>query len=179
MYTFVTKANFLPILAQARLYAARLHTYAYLYNRFVDGVAKVADERIRAVLSDLCMLYGLYSIEENDGAFLQYAYFTPKHMQFIRAQVNALCKIVRDQAIPLVDSFNFSDYIINSVLGQRDGNVYVHYFEQVKRANPPPRDHPYFERLIKPLLERRLPGQDDDDDDEDEPESDLDDQEDE
>lgn len=183
MRTFVTVQKLiffshLPILAQARLYAARLHTYAYLYNRFADGVQKMADERVRAVLTDVCMLYGLYTIEENDGAFLQYEYFTPQQMQFIRAQVNVLCKVVRQQAIPLVDAFNFSDYIINSALGRFDGNVYIHYFEQVKRANPPPRDHPYFERLIKPLLERRLRGQDDDeDDDNDEPESDLDDQE--
>lgn len=106
---------------------------------------------------DVCLLYGLFTIEENAGAFLQYEYFTPKQIEYIRAQTNVYCKAVRDQAIPLVDAFNFTDYIINSPLGRADGNVYVHYFEQVKRSNPQG-EHPYFQRLIKPLLERDTEG---------------------
>jgi acyl-CoA oxidase len=98
-------------------------------------------------------LYGLYTIEENAGAFLQFEYFTPAQIEFVRASVNNLCKEVREQAIPLVDSFNLTDYIINSPLGRKDGNVYVHYFEQVKRSNPQS-EHPYFDRLIKPLIQR-------------------------
>ena len=129
-----------------------------MFRRFADGVAKV-DGELKTVLSDVCMLYGLYTIEENAGAFLQYEYFTPKQIEYIRSQTNFLCKAVRDQAIPLVDSFNFSDYIINSPLGRADGNVYVHYFDQVKRQNPQG-EHPYFDRLIKPMLERDVHGGD-------------------
>lgn len=105
------------------------------------------------------MLYGLYSVEENAGAFLQYEYFSPKQIEFIRAQTNVLCKRVRDQAIPLVDSFNLTDFMINSPLGRADGNVYVHYFNQVKQLNPQG-EHPYFNRLIKPLIERDTQGDD-------------------
>ncbi|ORZ01098.1 acyl-CoA dehydrogenase/oxidase C-terminal [Syncephalastrum racemosum] len=145
--------------SQSRLYAARLHTYAYLFNRFADGVRRVQDPNLKPVLMDLCMLYGLYTIEENAGAFLQYEYFSPKQVEYIRAQTNVYCKRVRDQAIPIIDSFNLSDYMINSPLGRADGNVYVHYFEQVKRSNPQG-PHPYFDRLIKPLLERDVEGGD-------------------
>ncbi|KAI7875286.1 acyl-CoA oxidase [Lichtheimia hyalospora FSU 10163] len=144
--------------SQSRLYAARLHTYGYLFNRFADGVSKV-DSNLKDVLMKVCMLYGLYTVEENAGAFLQYEYFTPKQMEFIRAQVNVHCKLVRDQAIPLVDSFNLSDFMINSPLGRYDGNAYVHYFDQVKRSNPQG-EHPYFNRLIKPMLERDMDGGD-------------------
>lgn len=127
------------------------------------------------MLSTVCLLYGLYTIEENAGAFLQYEYFAPTQIEFIRASVNKLCEQVREQAIPLVDSFNLSDYAINSPLGRKDGNVYVHYFEQVKRSNPQS-EHPYFDRLIKPLIhksnededyEEELAGLEDDDDDDD------------
>lgn len=110
-------------------------------------------------------MYGLYSIEENAGAFLQYEYFSPAQIEFIRSSVNTLCKEVRDQAIPLVDSFNLSDYMINSPLGRKDGNVYVHYFDQVKRSNPQTQ-HPYFDRLIKPLITRDVGGDVDDEDEE-------------
>jgi acyl-CoA oxidase len=144
--------------AQSRLYAARLHSFGYLFNRFADGVSK-ASGGLYDILIKVCLLYGLYSIEENAGAFLQYEYFTPAQIEFIRSSVNSLCKDVRDQSIPLVDSFNLSDYMINSPLGRKDGNVYVHYFDQVKRSNPQG-EHPYFNRLIKPLIEREVGGGD-------------------
>ncbi|KAI8329509.1 acyl-CoA dehydrogenase/oxidase C-terminal [Chlamydoabsidia padenii] len=147
--------------SQSRLYAAKLHSYGYLFNRFADAVAKV-DDKLQKVLLDVCLLYGLYTIEENAGAFLQYQYFSPQQMEYVRAQVNVYCKAVRDQAIPLVDSFNLSDYVINSPLGAKDGNVYVKYFGQVQRQNPQG-EHPYFDRLIKPLIHRDMDGGDIDD----------------
>lgn len=55
--------------------------------------------------------------------------------------------------------------MINSPLGRKDGNVYVHYFEQVKRSNPQG-EHPYFDRLIKPLITRDVGGDDDEEDEE-------------
>ncbi|ORE14203.1 acyl-CoA oxidase [Rhizopus microsporus] len=149
--------------SQSRLYAAKLHSYGYLFNRFLDGVSKV-EGNLKAVLLDVCLLYGLYTIEENAGAFLQYEYFSPKQMESIRSFTNDLCKAVRDQAIPLVDAFNLSDYIVNSPLGRADGNVYVHYFDQVKRSNPQG-PHPYFNRLIKPLIDREVNEADEDDED--------------
>ncbi|KAH8552923.1 acyl-CoA dehydrogenase/oxidase C-terminal [Umbelopsis sp. PMI_123] len=150
--------------SQSRLYAAKLHSYGYLFKRFADGISK-ASEDLQKALIDVCYLYGLYTIEDNAGAFLQYEYFSPAQISFIRSKVNELCKVVRDQAIPLVDSFNYSDYIINSPLGRKDGNVYVHYFAQVKQQNPP-REHPYFDRLIKPLIHRKSNEDDLDEDEE-------------
>ncbi|KAI8575429.1 hypothetical protein K450DRAFT_284372 [Umbelopsis ramanniana AG] len=150
--------------SQSRLYAAKLHSYGYLFKRFVDGISK-ASEDLRKVLIDVCYLYGLYTIEDNAGAFLQYEYFSPAQISFIRSKVNGLCKIVRDQAIPLVDAFNYSDYIVNSPLGRKDGDVYVHYFAQVKQQNPP-KEHPYFDRLIKPLIHRKANEDDLDEDEE-------------
>ena len=46
-------------------------------------------------------------------------------------------------------------HIINSPLGKSDGDIYNHYFNLVRAANPPPKEHPYFERLIRPLLQRQ------------------------
>lgn len=150
--------------SQSRLYAAKLHSYGYLFNRFVDGVSKV-EGSLKKTMMDVCLLYGLYTVEENAGAFLQYEYFSPKQMEAIRSKTNELCGAVREQAIPLVDSFNLSDYMVNSPLGRADGNVYVHYFDQVKRSNPQG-PHPYFNRLISPLIHRQTENDDDMDDEE-------------
>ena len=71
----------------------------------------------------------------------------------------------------MIDAFALSDHIINSPLGKWDGSVYESYFAQVSErayshsvftnflvqvqaSNPLPKEHPYFTRLIKPLLDR-------------------------
>ncbi|KAL1918951.1 uncharacterized protein VTP21DRAFT_2332 [Calcarisporiella thermophila] len=155
--------------SQARLYAARIHTQGYLFKQFRDGIRNAPAE-LAPALGHLCRLYGLYAIDENAGAFLQYQYFTPEQMDYIRKLISTECQAVRDQAIPLIDAFNYTDYVINSPLGRYDGNIYEAYFAHVKRQNPHS-EHPYFNKLIKPLLERKVADDDalsaDDIDDED------------
>ncbi|KAF9363801.1 fatty-acyl coenzyme A oxidase [Mortierella sp. NVP85] len=154
--------------SQARLAAAKIHSFGYVFRRFAQAV-RSAPEGLRPILTKVCLLYGLYSIEQNAGFFLQYRYFTPSQMDYVRAQVNVLCRDVRQEYIPLIDAFNYSDYVINSPLGVYDGNIYEKYFDQVKRQNPVGRPHPYLP-LIQTLLGRNIeddePLEDDDDDDE-------------
>ncbi|KAF9281751.1 fatty-acyl coenzyme A oxidase [Mortierella alpina] len=153
--------------SQARLAAAKIHAFGYIFRRFAQAVRN-APESLQPVLTKLCILYGLYSIEQNAGFFLQYRYFTPSQMDFVRAQVNVFCREVRQEYIPLIDAFNYSDYMINSPLGVYDGNVYEKYFDLVKRQNPVGGPHPYLP-LIQSLLRRDIeddePLEDDDEDD--------------
>ncbi|KAF9332030.1 fatty-acyl coenzyme A oxidase [Podila minutissima] len=154
--------------SQARLAAAKIHSFGYIFRRFAQAV-KSAPEGLRPILTKVCFLYGLYSIEQNSGFFLQYRYFTPSQMDFVRAQVNVFCREVRQEYIPLIDAFNYTDYMINSPLGVYDGNVYEKYFEQVKRQNPVGGEHPYLP-LIQSLLRRNIeddePLEDDEEDEE-------------
>ncbi len=75
-------------------------------------------------------------------------------MDNVQASVDALCLDFRKVAIPVTDSFALSDHILNAPIGRYDGDVYNAFFEKVRSANPVPKEHPYFHRLIKPLLER-------------------------
>ncbi|KAF9396533.1 fatty-acyl coenzyme A oxidase [Podila verticillata] len=154
--------------SQARLAAAKIHSFGYIFRRFAQAV-KSAPEGLRPILTKVCFLYGLYSIEQNSGFFLQYRYFTPSQMDYVRAQVNVFCREVRQEYIPLIDAFNYTDYMINSPLGVYDGNVYEKYFDQVKRQNPVGGEHPYLP-LIQSLLRRNIeddePLEDDEEDDE-------------
>lgn len=76
--------SFLEIyeIAQIRLYAAKMHSYGYLFHRFKDAVGK-APPSLVTILTKLCQLYGLYNIVENSGAFLQYEYFNSLQVYFI------------------------------------------------------------------------------------------------
>ncbi|KAJ3410436.1 fatty-acyl coenzyme A oxidase [Chytridiales sp. JEL 0842] len=145
--------------SQARLYAAKVHAVGYLFHRFKDAVSRATPE-LKPMLTKLCLLYGLYNIAENSGPFLQYEYFTAQQMDWIRSNVNELCKEIRKDAIPLVDSFNFSDYAINSPFGRFDGNIYEHYFQAVQKKHRPGAVPSYFQREIHPLLHRQITEED-------------------
>ncbi|KAI8900767.1 acyl-CoA dehydrogenase/oxidase C-terminal [Globomyces pollinis-pini] len=140
--------------SQARLFAAKLHSYGYLFHRFKDGLAK-APASLQPILTTLCQLYGLYNIAELSGPFLQYEFFNPRQLDWIRSLVSELCGIVRKDAIPLTDSFNFSDFIINSPLGKYDGNIYETYFNVVTTAYKPAQIPTYFKSHIDPVLNRK------------------------
>ncbi|KAI8909610.1 acyl-CoA dehydrogenase/oxidase C-terminal [Gorgonomyces haynaldii] len=140
--------------SQARLYAAKIHSYGYLFHRFKDGLQK-APEALKPVLQKLCLLYGLHHIVELSGAFLQYEFFNPRQIDWIRAHVSSLCRAIRKDAVPLTDAFNYSDFIINSPLGRYDGNVYESYFNLVQTAHKPAQVPEYFGRLTQPFLNRK------------------------
>lgn len=88
-------------------------------------------------------------------------------MDWIRQQVSDLCKEIRKQAIPLTDSFNYTDFMINSPLGRYSGDIYEAYFSMVQSAHPPAQIPPYFQKLVillcvnvidPPSLEQRSRG---------------------
>ncbi|KAJ1733999.1 fatty-acyl coenzyme A oxidase, partial [Coemansia biformis] len=136
----------------ARLHAARMHTYTYLLHRFAAQVEQ-SPAALRPILSLLARLFGAHSAVQYSGEFLQAGFYTGAQVDALKALVNSACAEVRADAVPLTDAFGYSDYIINSPLGRFDGNVYEKYFELVTGLNPP-KPTPYFDSLIRPLLER-------------------------
>ena len=139
--------------AISRLFTAKAHTVGYLFHRFFDGV-KQTPESLKPVLVKLCALYGLYNIQENSGSFLQYGYYDAHQIDLVKQNVLELCREIRKDAISLVDAFNLPDFLLNSPFGRFDGDVYTHYFAHVKARNPPQHPPLYFDRIIKPLLNR-------------------------
>ncbi|ORY32176.1 acyl-coenzyme A oxidase I [Naematelia encephala] len=149
-----TKDEAMERCSQSRFIAAKLHTVGYIFAMFSAAVEEMPNNPETDVLKTVCRLYGLWQIEELQGYFLKYGYFSPAQMDKVQDSVDTLCAEVRTVAIPLVDAFALSDHIVNSPLGRFDGSVYESYFAQVQASNPTPKEHPYFNRLIKPLLER-------------------------
>ncbi|KAI9017695.1 acyl-CoA dehydrogenase/oxidase C-terminal [Gaertneriomyces semiglobifer] len=141
--------------SQARLNAAKIHSTAYLFHRFKSGIQR-APPQLYPILEKLCLLYGLYQISEHSGPFLQCGYFTPKQIDWIRTSTSRLCRDIRHHAIPLTDSFNYSDFILNSPLGRYDGNIYEAYFGKVRSAHPAAAVPEYFYRQIHPVLNRKM-----------------------
>lgn len=56
--------------------------------------------------------------------FLSSRYLSPQQHELLRNRVHALLAELRPQAVPLVDAWNIPDYLLNSALGRKDGDVY-------------------------------------------------------
>ena len=100
---------------------SQAHCHYAVLNAFQSALqtAKVNDNNL-AILRALCSLYGVFGIIQYSGEFTMVTNYT-------------------QEAVPLVDAFDFHDQILNSALGRYDGDVYRHLyelgFESTKKQN--------------------------------------------
>jgi acyl-CoA oxidase len=138
--------------------ASRGYSVFLLLNNFVKGIN---DEERRvsfgpnevAVLRDLARLFGLYWIEKEMGDFLEDGYLSAAQAHWIRSNVLKLLKVIRPNAVALVDARDFSDFRLKSALGRFDGDVYTAIMEAAKRdplnqTEPGPGYEEHLNRLI-------------------------------
>lgn len=83
-------------------------------------------------LKALCDLFAFCTIQEDMGAYMRGGYFTANQATWIETSIIALNSRVRKDAVPIVDSFGITDFVINSPMGRYDGDVYRHYFTTVQ-----------------------------------------------
>ncbi len=57
-----------------------------------------------------------------------------EQLSLAKKQLYSLFKMVRKEAVPLVDAFDIPDGILNSVLGRYDGDVYTHLYQWAQKA---------------------------------------------
>ena len=75
--------------------------------------------------------------------------------------VSALVQVMREvrpNAVALVDSFGFEDYVLNSALGRYDGDVYTALLEDAtnSRLNKT-EEGPAWHDILKPVLTAKRP----------------------
>lgn len=79
---------------------------------------------LKTVLTSVCNLFALHTMEKELGEFLESEYLSPRQAGMLKIQVSELLNEIRPNAVTLVDAFNLSDYYLNSALGRYDGKVY-------------------------------------------------------
>lgn len=136
---------------------ARVHVFYNVALRFVQQVEELKTSAQHAalvpVLQALCQLYVLHEFDNGAAFFLREQFMTPKQCDLVHDSVIAACQRVRLDAVALVDTFNLSDFVLNSSIGHADGNVYEHILDVVTKKTG---GTPYFASDIKPMLEGEL-----------------------
>ncbi|XP_041457080.1 peroxisomal acyl-coenzyme A oxidase 3-like [Lytechinus variegatus] len=85
-----------------------------------------------AVLTKLCSLYGLWSLEKHMATLYQGGYFCgAETARLIRDGILHLCTEVKNDAVSLVDVLAPPDFVLNSPIGCADGQVYKRLYNAI------------------------------------------------
>ena len=79
------------------------------------------------ILSRLCALFGLDLVDLAAGDLMEDGYLDGSTMAHARRAIEDLLTVLRCDVVPLVDAFNFSDYMLHSCIGREDGQASHHH----------------------------------------------------
>uniref|UniRef100_A0A8R1DXR3 Acyl-coenzyme A oxidase n=1 Tax=Caenorhabditis japonica TaxID=281687 RepID=A0A8R1DXR3_CAEJA len=137
--------------------ASRLHTRLYIAETFKRSVQEVADPRLKEVLTDLLHLHVNYELLDMATYALEDGFLSSSQLDYVRDQLYFYLAKIRPNAVSLVDSWEFSDMQLRSVLGRRDGNVYENLVAWAKASPLNKTDVlPSVEKYLKPMMNSKL-----------------------
>ncbi|KAI3957029.1 hypothetical protein MKW92_027964 [Papaver armeniacum] len=147
-------AELSPDLAEA----AVAHCQLIVVSKFIEKLQQdIPGEGVKKQLEILCSIYALSLLHKHQGDFLSTGSITPKQASLANDQLRSLYAQARPNVVALVDSFNYTDHFLGSVLGRYDGNVYPKLYEEAWKdplndTVVPDGYHEY----IRPLLKNQL-----------------------
>lgn len=110
-----------------------------------------------SIFMQLCELYAIDLCLKSLGDLLQFVEINSDDIGSLQKRLKLVLAQLRPNAVGLVDGFDIPDGILNSVLGNYDGNVYEHIFQAAMMS--PLNQEPVnksFEMHIKPFIQSNL-----------------------
>uniref|UniRef100_T1PA23 Acyl-coenzyme A oxidase n=1 Tax=Musca domestica TaxID=7370 RepID=T1PA23_MUSDO len=143
------------------LQAAELHGRQFVAETFWKQITgpKTANlsKPTKAALDNLVELYLVHTALRHMNDILRFISLTEADVKSLQNRLEAVLKKLRPEAIAITDGFDFSDGVLNSVLGAYDGNVYERIFEAAKMSpmnQKPVQDS--FEKHLKPFMKSKM-----------------------
>ena len=145
----------------SQVFLARTLSLAYIEHYVIDRFAIFCNRpdlapEIAAALRKLLLLFGLWSLEKHMATLYQGGYATgPVPSSLIREGILDLCCALKGDAVALVDAIAPPDFILNSCLGQSDGEVYKNLRSAMSQC-PNGLERPTWWRDISQRLQAKL-----------------------
>ena len=116
--------------------AGTAHSYLWMYQNFYEKIyLKTKNERARAVLIKLLLLYGVEKIVERSSSFYEMGVISSSTLKNIQNLREKLLAELRPDALTIVESFEYDDNTLHSAIGAADGNVYERLMDWSKNYN--------------------------------------------
>lgn len=107
-----------------------------MYQNFYEKIyLKTKNERARAVLIKLLLLYGVEKIVERSSSFYEMGVISSSTLKNIQNLREKLLAELRPDALTIVESFEYDDNTLHSAIGAADGNVYERLMDWSKNYN--------------------------------------------
>jgi acyl-CoA oxidase len=104
------------------------------FHSIIEQDPELADQHaIKHVLQQLFRLFALHTISQEGAEFFACGYLSTRQYELVKQEVMRLLSEIRPNAVALVDSFKFPDYLLNSSLGRYDGKVYEDLTQRAAR----------------------------------------------
>ncbi|KAI6236614.1 Acyl-coenzyme A oxidase [Aphelenchoides besseyi] len=134
--------------------ASRLHVKTYLIRNFFAHISRFqGSSKVKDILLDLGRLYALDQITHAQHHFIKNGYYSNSQAEAARLGIYELMARLRPNAVGIVDSFDFSDRELHSVLGRRDGNVYPALLEWAQQSQLNKEDVlPAYTKYLGPMM---------------------------
>ncbi|KAL3084073.1 hypothetical protein niasHS_009206 [Heterodera schachtii] len=114
--------------------ASKAHTMNFMAKTFVERTKLMDDPASRAVLENFVSLFLSYELLHCAEPLLEDSFISAQQMEYVRLKMYDSMQRIRPNAVTVVDSFDFTDAELKSVLGRRDGNVYEHLLEWAQKS---------------------------------------------
>ena len=88
---------------------AEAYVERVVLEEFIRIVEEIKNEDMQPVLTDLCHLFALSTMEEHKGWYLEHDYISGGKSKAIRRVVDELCARIRPEALSLVESFQIPE----------------------------------------------------------------------
>ncbi|KAI9594845.1 hypothetical protein BDF19DRAFT_423262 [Syncephalis fuscata] len=128
-------------------------TALHVFVDYLQEMEKISSHYIHLVpvLRRCGLLYALQCVQEQLAPLLELGYLSAEQSATIRRAFLDACADLRKDAVPLVDSWGFPDFIIKAPIGRYDGNIYPAYLDRLRHSDDCFGVPKYWEQYIKPL----------------------------
>ncbi|MCP9257787.1 Acyl-coenzyme A oxidase [Dirofilaria immitis] len=114
--------------------ASRLHILCFMAKSYFTRIVQCSEPTIMRILDLIGKLYLLHTISTHCYSFRKDDYMSDEQIKNVKCGIYEILGNLRPDAVAIVDSFDFSDRELHSVLGRRDGNVYAAMLEWAKHS---------------------------------------------
>lgn len=104
----------------------------YFYQALQEDEA-LQSGNLRTVVQPLFELFALFTLETEATEFFAAGCMNQATYEEVKKEVLAALAKIRPNAVPLVDSFKFPDFLLQSSLGRYDGEVYKDMLDRAGR----------------------------------------------